>query len=158
VRADTEITGAGILKEPEDLRPGQFLSGGEAWQAFRAGRLRSPGCLAGTVQATISTGDEPAAEVASVVGTRWQGQGIATEAARALVAWPGQQSVKTVIAHIHPRPSGIRRCRCRGRAHPHRPAARRRNEVAANRDALIESSTGLDNCSRGLWSGSAAVC
>ena len=91
VCADTEITGAGILKEPEGLWPGQFLSGGEAWQAFRAGRLRSPGGLAGTVQATISTGDEPAAEVAWVAGTRWQAQGIATGAARALVAWLGQQ-------------------------------------------------------------------
>lgn len=65
-------------------------------------QLRSPRCLAGTVQATISTGDEPVAEVAWVVGTSWQGQGIATEAARALVAWLGQQSVQTVIAHIHP--------------------------------------------------------
>jgi RimJ/RimL family protein N-acetyltransferase len=65
-------------------------------------QLRGPGCLAGTVQATISTGDEPAAEIAWVVGTPWQGQGIATEAARALVAWLGQQSINTVIAHIHP--------------------------------------------------------
>jgi hypothetical protein len=38
VRADTEITAAGIVEQPGDLRPGQFLSGGEAWQAFRAGR------------------------------------------------------------------------------------------------------------------------
>jgi RimJ/RimL family protein N-acetyltransferase len=60
-----------------------------------------PGCLAGTVQATISA-DGPTAEVAWVVGTPWQGQGIATEAARALVAWLGQQSVPAVIAHIHP--------------------------------------------------------
>jgi RimJ/RimL family protein N-acetyltransferase len=67
-------------------------------------QLHSPRCLAGTVQATISTGgDEPVAEVAWVVGTPWQGQGIATEAARALIAWLGQQSVQTVIAHIHPR-------------------------------------------------------
>jgi RimJ/RimL family protein N-acetyltransferase len=65
-------------------------------------QLRDPHCLAGTVQATISTGDEPAAEVAWVVGTRWQGQGIATEAAQAVVAWLGQQSIRTVIAHIHP--------------------------------------------------------
>jgi len=65
-------------------------------------RLHASGCLAGTVQATISTGDEPTAEVAWVVGTPWQGQGIATEAARALVAWLGRQSVKAVIAHIHP--------------------------------------------------------
>ena len=65
-------------------------------------QLRGPGCLTGTVQATISTGDEPAAEVAWVVGTPWQGQGIATEAAQALIAWLGRQSIKTVIAHIHP--------------------------------------------------------
>ena len=65
-------------------------------------RLHDPGCLAGTVQATISSGDEPAAEVAWVVGTPWQGQGIATEAARALVAWLGRQSITAVIARIHP--------------------------------------------------------
>jgi RimJ/RimL family protein N-acetyltransferase len=64
--------------------------------------LHGPRCLAGTVQATISTRGEPAAEVAWVVGTPWQGQGIATEAAGALIAWLGQQSVRTVIAHIHP--------------------------------------------------------
>jgi RimJ/RimL family protein N-acetyltransferase len=66
-------------------------------------QLHSPRCLAGTVQATISTGDQPVAEVAWVVGTPWQGRGIATEAAKALIAWLGQQSVQTVIAHIHPR-------------------------------------------------------
>ena len=65
-------------------------------------QLRGSGSLAGTVQATIRTGDAPTAEVAWVVGTPWQGQGIATEAARALVAWLGQQSVPAVIAHIHP--------------------------------------------------------
>ena len=41
--------------------------------------------------------------MAWVVGTPWQGQGIATEAVRALIAWLRQQSVPTVIAHIHPR-------------------------------------------------------
>jgi RimJ/RimL family protein N-acetyltransferase len=64
-------------------------------------RLDGPGCLVGTAQATISA-DGSTAEVAWVVGTAWQGQGIATEAARALVAWLGQQSVPVVIAHIHP--------------------------------------------------------
>jgi RimJ/RimL family protein N-acetyltransferase len=66
-------------------------------------QLRDSGRLAGTVQATISTGDASAAEVAWLVGTGWQGQGIATEAAKALIAWLGQQSIGTVIAHIHPR-------------------------------------------------------
>jgi RimJ/RimL family protein N-acetyltransferase len=67
-------------------------------------QLHSPRCLAGTVQATISTGaDQPAAEVAWIVGTPWQGQGIATEAARALIGWLRRQSIRTVTAHIHPR-------------------------------------------------------
>lgn len=44
----------------------------------------------------------PVAEVAWVVGTPWQGQGFAAEAARALVGWLRWQSVRTVIAHIHP--------------------------------------------------------
>ncbi len=65
-------------------------------------RLRDPGSLAGTVQATIAGVPELTAEVAWVVGTRWQGQGIATEAARALVSWLGRHRVRTVIAHIHP--------------------------------------------------------
>jgi RimJ/RimL family protein N-acetyltransferase len=64
--------------------------------------LREPGCLTGTVQATIRADDGLVAEVAWVVGIPWQGRGIATEAARALVAWLGQQAVRTVIAHIHP--------------------------------------------------------
>jgi len=59
--------------------------------------------LAGTVQATISVdGGQPAAEVAWIVGTQWQGQGIATEAARALVGWLRHHSIRTVTGHIHP--------------------------------------------------------
>jgi RimJ/RimL family protein N-acetyltransferase len=67
-------------------------------------QLHSPRCLAGTVQATIGVGgDRPSAEVAWVIGTRWQGRGLGTEAARALVGWLQEQSVSTVVAHIHPR-------------------------------------------------------
>ncbi|MFD3588611.1 GNAT family N-acetyltransferase [Streptomyces sp. NPDC058683] len=62
-------------------------------------RLRAESCLTGTVQATVAG---PVAEIAWVVGTPWQGRGIATEAARALVAWLTRQPVHTVIAHIHP--------------------------------------------------------
>ena len=66
-------------------------------------QLRSQRCLAGTVQATISAGEQLVAEVAWVVGTPWQGQGIATDAAKALISWLAKQSVDAVIAHIHPR-------------------------------------------------------
>lgn len=66
-------------------------------------RLRDKSCLTGTVQATASPSDHgPIAEIAWVVGTGWQGRGIATEAARGLVDWLGRQPVHTVIAHIHP--------------------------------------------------------
>ncbi|MFS8101869.1 GNAT family N-acetyltransferase [Lentzea alba] len=61
--------------------------------------LRDESCLVGTVQATI-TGRT--AEIAWVVGTPWQGRGIAGEAARGLVGWLGTQPVQTVIAHVHP--------------------------------------------------------
>ena len=72
-------------------------------------RLREPSCLVGTVQATLApSGDDLGlgvglvAEVAWVVGAPWQGRGIATEAAGALVGWLVRQPVDAVVAHIHP--------------------------------------------------------
>jgi RimJ/RimL family protein N-acetyltransferase len=64
-------------------------------------RLRGSGELVGTVQATVTVVDEMA-EIAWVVGTPWQGRGIAGEAARGLVGWLGTQPVRTVVAHVHP--------------------------------------------------------
>ena len=74
--------------------------------------LRGEGCLTGTVQATISaggvsgegsvSGEGGEAEIAWVVGTPWQGQGIATEAARGLVGWLWRQHVAVITACIHP--------------------------------------------------------
>lgn len=67
-------------------------------------QLRDEDCLTGTVQATISpSGGGTVAEIAWVVGTPWQGRGIATEAALGLVAWLGRTQVQAVVAHIHPR-------------------------------------------------------
>lgn len=63
-------------------------------------RLRDEGSLAGTVQATVT--GSGTAEIAWVVGTPWQGRGIAREAARGLVDWLEGQAVQTVIAHVHP--------------------------------------------------------
>ncbi|MFE6666693.1 GNAT family N-acetyltransferase [Streptomyces sp. NPDC057697] len=65
-------------------------------------RVRNEDRLAGYVQATV---DVPgaAAEVAWVVGTRWQGRGYAREAAAGLVAHLlGTGAVRSVLAHIHP--------------------------------------------------------
>jgi len=61
--------------------------------------LREDTRLIGTVQATIT---RQATEIAWVVGTEWQGRGLATEAARGLVDWLARHHVRTVVAHIHP--------------------------------------------------------
>ncbi|MEV0150839.1 MULTISPECIES: GNAT family N-acetyltransferase [unclassified Nonomuraea] len=63
-------------------------------------RVRDEGRLAGYVQATVTA--ESVAEVAWVVGTGWQGRGIATEAARGLVGRLRDAGTRTVVAHVHP--------------------------------------------------------
>lgn len=66
-------------------------------------RLRDEACLVGTVQATIGpSADGLSAEIAWVVGTPWQGRGLAREGALGLVAWLERQPVRTLIAHVHP--------------------------------------------------------
>jgi RimJ/RimL family protein N-acetyltransferase len=66
-------------------------------------RLREAKCLTGTVQATVIGAEHGRkAEVAWVVGTAWQGRGIATEAARGLVAWLREHGATVICAHIHP--------------------------------------------------------
>lgn len=39
IRVDSEILGQTVLPRPHDLRPGEFLTGGEAWSAFRRGEI-----------------------------------------------------------------------------------------------------------------------
>jgi RimJ/RimL family protein N-acetyltransferase len=66
-------------------------------------RLRDEACLTGTVQATVGlSAGEPVAEVAWVLGTRWQGRGIAAEAVCGLIIWLSQHGVRDFTAHIHP--------------------------------------------------------
>ncbi|MBO4258085.1 GNAT family N-acetyltransferase [Streptomyces griseorubiginosus] len=63
-------------------------------------RLRQEARLVGTVQATVVGA---VAEIAWVVGSPWQGRGLASEAACGLVALLARRpSVRTVIAHVHP--------------------------------------------------------
>ncbi|MEU9143353.1 GNAT family N-acetyltransferase [Streptomyces sp. NPDC048349] len=64
-------------------------------------RLRGPGKLVGTVQATLAPALDRA-ELAWTVGTPWQGQGFAKEAARALADWLTQLPVGVLFAHVHP--------------------------------------------------------
>lgn len=53
------------------------------------------------MQATL-TDDGRVAEVAWVIGTEWQGRGIAREAAEALVALLLEHGAHTIVAHVHP--------------------------------------------------------
>lgn len=44
IRVDAELLDGEILAEPERLRPDEFMSGGEAWLAFRRGEI-DPDCF-----------------------------------------------------------------------------------------------------------------
>lgn len=64
-------------------------------------RRRSDGRAVGMLQAAFCDQGR-AAEIAWAVGVPWQGQGIASEAARALVSWLERRGVAVITAHIHP--------------------------------------------------------
>ena len=64
-------------------------------------RQQVNGKAVGMLQAVFSDGGH-AAEIGWVVGLPWQGQGIATEAARAVVGWLLGQGVQTIMAWIRP--------------------------------------------------------
>jgi RimJ/RimL family protein N-acetyltransferase len=64
-------------------------------------RRRSDGRAVGMLQAAFSDRGR-AAEIAWAVGVPWQGQGIASEAARAVVGWLERRGGTAITAHIHP--------------------------------------------------------
>ena len=64
-------------------------------------RRRGDGRAVGMLQAAFSDQGR-AAEIAWAVGVAWQGQGIASEAARAVVGWLERRGVAIITAHIHP--------------------------------------------------------
>ncbi|GIE21898.1 hypothetical protein [Winogradskya humida] len=39
MRVDAEIMGASLVEDATDLKPGEFVTGGEAWVAYRSGGL-----------------------------------------------------------------------------------------------------------------------
>ncbi|WP_422934057.1 transglutaminase domain-containing protein [Sinomonas sp. P47F7] len=43
IRIDSEILGQTVVASPHDLRPGEFLTGGEAWEAYRRGEIDASG-------------------------------------------------------------------------------------------------------------------
>jgi RimJ/RimL family protein N-acetyltransferase len=80
--------------------PGRSQDGSEAWHNWIV-RTREPDHAVGYVQCTI-TGGGMVADVAWVIGVRWQHRGFAAEASRALVAWLDTRGVTTITAHVHP--------------------------------------------------------
>jgi RimJ/RimL family protein N-acetyltransferase len=80
---------------------GQSPDGTQGWLNWVA-RDRETDAPVGTVQATISDVEEGrSAELAWVTATSRQGEGLATEAAGAVMDWL-RDSVARFVAHIHP--------------------------------------------------------
>ena len=72
----------------------------DAWHNWVV-RLADDGQAIGHVQATVID-DGREADIAWVIGTRWQGRGYASEAAQALVEWLEAGGTTTITAHVHP--------------------------------------------------------
>ncbi len=81
---------------------GHSADAGEGWLNWIV-RRDDTGELVGTVQATLrQTGAHVDAEVAWVVASPYQGQGIASEASSAMVEWLRDQGVNRIVALVHP--------------------------------------------------------
>ena len=79
---------------------GRSADGTEDWHNWIV-RTTVDGAAAGTVQATIHASSR-SAEIAWIIGVRWQGRGYASEAAQALVGWLGRIGVSEIVAYVHP--------------------------------------------------------
>lgn len=79
---------------------GQSADGTEKW-INELVILESTGEAIGYVQATVPFSGEPT-EIAWVIGTPWQGQGYATQAAALLASQLADVGVRHLVAHIHP--------------------------------------------------------
>jgi RimJ/RimL family protein N-acetyltransferase len=81
---------------------GQSPDGTQGWLNWVA-RDRATHAAVGIVQATISDGDDGrSAELAWVIATGRQGEGLATAAAGAAMDWLRARGVTRFVAHIHP--------------------------------------------------------
>jgi RimJ/RimL family protein N-acetyltransferase len=102
-----EFTGGAPMDVPQLQARYERMTAGsgradETWLNWVV-RRRSDDRPVGTVQATIDEDDgDRKAWVAWVTGVPWQGQGLATEAARLVVAWLGEHGVTEVLAAVRP--------------------------------------------------------
>ncbi len=81
---------------------GQSTDGSERWLNWIV-RRREDHRAVGYVQATATLANgQPSADVAWVIGSRFQHHGYAKDAAQLMVNWLGLQGVRVITAHIHP--------------------------------------------------------
>jgi RimJ/RimL family protein N-acetyltransferase len=65
--------------------------------------LRDSACAVGYVQATVEQASAgPEASIAWVIAPAFQGRGLATEAASAMVDWLSTMGVDHLVAYVHP--------------------------------------------------------
>jgi RimJ/RimL family protein N-acetyltransferase len=105
-----EFTG-GQPATPGELRrrferqvKGRSPDGHDEWLNWIV-RVRATGQAAGIAQATVTTvdaGGRTSADLAWVIGTPYQGQGLAKEATGLVAAWLRERGVDRLGAHIHP--------------------------------------------------------
>jgi RimJ/RimL family protein N-acetyltransferase len=79
---------------------GKSADGAERWHNWVVRRL-GDGVAVGTVQATVYV-ERSMADIAWMIGRPWEGQGFASEAARALVGWLVDTGLEAITAHVHP--------------------------------------------------------
>ena len=76
---------------------------GSQWWLNWVIKHKSAGSLIGFVQATVeAVQGNLTADIAWVVSSAFQGQGVATEAARAMVDWLQPHGVVSIVAFVHP--------------------------------------------------------
>jgi len=100
----------GVPLTPDELRArlerqvrGRSPDGNDVWLNWVV-RERATGHVVGTVQATIHAEQNSClAVLAWVIGSTYQGQGLATEAAGLMASWLRRQGIPRLRAHIDPR-------------------------------------------------------
>jgi len=85
-----------VLRTRFERMPAGSGNDEEAWLTWV---VRLQGVTIGIVQATVRAAG---ADLAWVIGLKWQNQGLATEAARAVCEWLEGNGVTALLAHIHP--------------------------------------------------------
>ena len=98
-----EIPSLKLLEERYAAQAVGHSADGSQWWLNWVVIKRDIGRPVGYVQATVEyDGSTLVADIAWVVSPNWEGQGVASEATRAMVAWLRSNGVHSLTAHIHP--------------------------------------------------------